>query len=147
MKTCGKCLIAKPEESFAWRDKSRRLYNVWCRDCSKAYDRNRYLTTDRPHSVRANTKKHVTENRHKISEYFKSGCVDCGNLDIRVLQFDHLNPEEKIANVGTMLRRGLAWSTIENEIKKCEIRCANCHMIRTSQQFNWWQNSQQLLGK
>jgi len=63
-----------------------------------------------------------------IREYLQSHpCVDCGNSDIRVLEFDHVRGEKKFC-VGM---QGLM--TIEcllEEIAKCDVRCANCHKIR-----------------
>lgn len=31
-----------------------------------------------------------------------------------------------------------SWDEILDEIKKCEVVCANCHRIRTAKQFNWY---------
>ena len=39
---------------------------------------------------------------------------------------------DKFQNVGYMVSAGFAWSTIEQEIDKCEVRCANCHRRRTA---------------
>lgn len=47
-----------------------------------------------------------------------------------VLEFDHI--ASKRTNVTTLVWRGAAWPTIEKEIAKCEVRCANCHRIRTA---------------
>jgi hypothetical protein len=60
------------------------------------------------------------------------GCVDCGERDIVVLEFDHLR--DKRTNV-TML----AWSEasldrLRAEIDCCEVRCCNCHRRRTAAQ-------------
>lgn len=67
-----------------------------------------------------------------IYEYLRSHpCVDCGNCDPRVLQFDHVRGEKKMP-VSNMARFYYSQDTIMNEIKKCDIRCANCHAIRTA---------------
>ncbi len=58
-----------------------------------------------------------------------SGCVDCGYRgDPRALQFDHVRGV-KLGTVSSMLT--CSWKRIVAEIEKCEIRCANCHMIKT----------------
>src|SRR5579883_2901903 len=66
-------------------------------------------------------------------------CVDCGKTDIRVLDLDHVR-EVKQASIMRMIGIGCAWRTIEAEIAKCEVRCANCHRIRTGQVGNSWRN-------
>lgn len=70
--------------------------------------------------------------RHWLKEYLRTHpCVDCGEDDVRVLEFDHMNPEEKIANVGRLACNGARLERIEAEVAKCEVRCANCHRRRT----------------
>lgn len=60
------------------------------------------------------------------------GCVDCGYKEHAVaLQFDHINDDKK-ASVSNLIRSDYAWSTILEEINKCEIRCANCHAVVTA---------------
>lgn len=27
---------------------------------------------------------------------------------------------------------------VKAEIAKCDVRCSNCHIKRTTKQFNWW---------
>ena len=60
----------------------------------------------------------------------EEGCVDCGNRDIRVLDFDHVRAP-KFDSVSSMVRRGLSVDVILAEIAKCEVRCKNCHAIAT----------------
>jgi hypothetical protein len=68
-------------------------------------------------------------------------CVDCGITDSRVLEFDHVKGH-KDNSISKMTKQGCAISTIETEIAKCEVRCANCHRIKTiiesgSSRMNW----------
>jgi hypothetical protein len=63
----------------------------------------------------------------KIKE--DSGCVDCGESNHIVLDFDHLR--DKKYNISRMIHDGFSWSAIKKEIAKCEVVCANCHRIRT----------------
>jgi hypothetical protein len=59
----------------------------------------------------------------------RSSCVDCGKSDIVVLDFDHIAP--KLAPVLSLAWDGYSRWVILAEIAKCEIRCANCHRLRT----------------
>ena len=62
-----------------------------------------------------------------------SGCIDCGYAaHAEALQFDHTSDDKK-GNVSDLIRSDYSWTTIVNEINKCEVRCANCHAVRTSQ--------------
>ena len=51
-------------------------------------------------------------------------CVDCGEPDMTVLEFDHVGV--KRGKVSVMVWN-VALATLENEIAQCEIRCCNCH--------------------
>lgn len=43
-----------------------------------------------------------------------------------VLEFDHVFGEKKY-NLADLPSRYSSWETIQSEIQKCEVRCANCH--------------------
>lgn len=59
------------------------------------------------------------------------GCIDCGYAQHAVaLQFDHIGDDKKM-NVSDMIRSDYSWITILEEIRKCEVRCANCHAVMT----------------
>ncbi|SRR5258705_1947561 len=75
--------------------------------------------------------KNRKEIKQKIAEYLLNHpCVDCGNSDIRVLEFDHVRGK-KFKAISMMVSLSYSWITILKEIAKCEIRCANCHRIKT----------------
>ena len=59
-----------------------------------------------------------------------SRCIDCGQTDIRVLDFDHVHGE-KVGNVSDMVNGSYSIDAIKKEIRKCEVRCSNCHRIKT----------------
>ena len=73
-----------------------------------------------------------------VDSYLKdNACVDCGEADPVVLEFDHRNPEEKHKCISKMTYSGHSLEALKAEIAKCDIRCANCHKRRTAKQFGW----------
>jgi hypothetical protein len=61
-------------------------------------------------------------------------CVDCGEADPVVLDFDHVG--QKRAGVVQLAHREHAITSLEREIAECEVRCATCHRRRTARQQN-----------
>lgn len=61
-------------------------------------------------------------------------CVGCGASDPRVLAFDHRDKTEKTFEISHGLDRGFPIARLAAEIAKCDVRCANCHAIRTREQ-------------
>lgn len=64
------------------------------------------------------------------------GGVDCGEKDIVVLEFDHVRGEKKM-NISSMVS-AYCLKTIQGEIEKCDIRCANCHRKKTAKERNYF---------
>ena len=62
-------------------------------------------------------------------------CVDCGESNPVVLEFDHVRGE-KAGNIADMVHRPLCVDAIKEEIRKCEVRCANCHRKKTFERRN-----------
>ena len=81
-------------------------------------------------------KRYRIKIREQLTNFLsEKECVDCGENDLRVLDFDHVNPTNKARPVSKMLSGHNSWKSILVEIQKCEIRCANCHRRRSYNQF------------
>lgn len=88
----------------------------------------RINNVSRTKKIRNNSKQ---RNKDYIKDYLsKHPCIDCGNSDIRVLEFDHVKGI-KLANISNASRNAWKLDRLKEEINKCEIRCCNCHRIVT----------------
>jgi hypothetical protein len=83
----------------------------------------------------------IKRNQQFIWDYLEvHPCVDCGEPDRIVLTFDHRNQDDKVDEVSTMVRNACALARIGEEMSKCDVRCANCHMRRSANQLGWWKS-------
>ena len=64
-------------------------------------------------------------------------CLDCGETNPIKLDFDHRAGVEKRGNIGRLLTTCHSWTLLKEEIDKCDIRCANCHRVKTAVNGNW----------
>lgn len=141
-----KCTICKLEKRWIDFNKNKKElsgFNNICRECSNKKSKLYYEKNKDKHikNVGQRNKKIRKDSQNNIIEILReSNCVDCGESDLRVLQFDHKNPDDKEYNVSKMLSKKYHWDNIKREIEKCEVRCANCHFKRTAIQFNWYKN-------
>jgi len=77
----------------------------------------------------------------KVREYLETHpCVDCGERDVRCLEFDHRVRATKFSTIAKMVCRTSSWSAILREIEKCDVRCANCHRKKTAAEDNSWRH-------
>lgn len=89
--------------------------------------------------ARENTKRYVKRNQEYVLNLLqKSSCIDCGETDPVVLDFDHVNREEKLRSIAKLIRQGTALTKLQTEISKCVIRCANCHRRKTAKELGWF---------
>lgn len=113
--------------------------SAMCKPHHREYTRQHYLDNKQAYLDKATRNRIATRERNRgtIVTYLRAnGCVDCGNDDIEVLQFDHRNREDKFANIAEMMSG--SHIALLNEIAKCDVRCANCHVKRTRRQMGWW---------
>jgi hypothetical protein len=129
---CYRCGELKPAGDFAWRRKAAGQRDTFCRPCRSAYGKEHYAANRAVYIEQARVQKQrlQLERTRYLLEYFETHpCLDCGETDPVVLEFDHLR--DKRFSVGQELVRR-AWSSILAEIEKCDVVCANCHRRRTA---------------
>ena len=129
------------QSEFNFKDRRRGTLHNLCRTCSREYFRGYYARYRPKYVLRSKLKNGAERERYRerILDYLRSHpCVDCGEADPVVLQFDHQDPTTKSSDVGELLRRRVAWVKIQVEIEKCDVRCANDHQRRTANQFGWY---------
>ena len=81
-----------------------------------------------------------SELKRRLGEYLsKHPCVDCGEQDVVVPDFDHIKGN-KVLGISQMVRSYYSWPRILCEINKCDVRCSNCHRKKTAKQFGWYTN-------
>lgn len=80
--------------------------------------------------IKSRKRKDVEEKRAYVKKVKDVPCADCGiKYPSYVMDFDHLNPEEKEGRISYLVH--LSWKRLKKEIDKCEVVCSNCHRIRT----------------
>jgi len=114
-----------------------------CRNCvAAAYKR--WYDKNQPAQV-ARVTKYINDNRDKVNQRVRlsyqekkrilveeagGACVRCSFSEhLAALDFDHLDPTQKLYGV---LRGNRSLAAAREEAKKCQLLCANCHRIWTS---------------
>lgn len=138
MKKCYKCNLFKENLSFAKHSKRSDGLQSVCRDCKKLMDKTYYKshTSQMKEQIKKAQKKRIERIQDKLFQYLSlHPCVDCGEKDIVVLEFDHERDKER--NISIMINCGFTWEKILNEIEKCSVRCANCHRRKTAKTLKY----------
>jgi hypothetical protein len=139
LRRCTGCGVAKSLKDFSYRDRARGLRRVRCRSCMRAYAREHYLRNKTRHATADWGRKRSGRGDlgREIDEYLRAhACVDCGETDPLVLEFDHRDGVDKLETIAFLRVRGTRQELLA-EIGKCDVRCSNCHQRRTAKQFGW----------
>tara|TARA_Y100001963_G_scaffold148796_1_gene227243 strand:+ start:56 stop:541 length:486 start_codon:yes stop_codon:yes gene_type:complete len=149
-KKCNKCEKYFNIDDFSWKCKRLNKRTGTCKDCTNKYSRQHYRKNKEIYKqrVKENTERYKKDGRELIYEFKLSNpCSTCGESNPIVLEFHHLNPKEKRNDVSNMATHGYSIESIEKEIEKCIILCANCHRKRTAKQQNWHSHKQRKRSK
>ena len=136
---CCRCHQVKDIAEFSFKDQTRGIRHSYCRACHKAWNRGYYERNRATYigTARRNNAVYKAQNLGRLIDYLLAHpCVDCGETDPLVLDFDHRDRSTKRMAVSNLLRYA-AWAPLEAETAKCDVRCANCHRRRTARQLGW----------
>jgi hypothetical protein len=129
VKYCPACKQHKPTTEFARNACKKDGLQTACRNCTKAWGQARYRLTKDQYRLRDDALR--ARNQEAVRAYLESHpCVDCPVTDPDVLTFDHIRGK-KLGNVSDMAKHSRSLKTIFEEIAKCQVRCANCHLKKT----------------
>lgn len=138
-KTCPKC--SENKELSEFHKNKKRGSQTYCKSCRKEMDKflwkKRSENTEKMiHKKQYSLCRKETIRRFLFNYLLEHPCVDCGNKDPIVLNFDHLR--DKKFNISIASGGKISLDSLKEEIEKCEIRCANCHTRKTAKDFNYY---------
>ena len=142
MKRCSSCNQYKSKREFSWKNLRTGELATYCKPCMREYCRAHYRRNGHKHNQRryANTVAYKARNRAYVVEFLRTHpCVDCGERDPVVLEFDHVRGSKR-GNVSEMVAAGWGLACIGAEIDKCVVRCSNCHRKKTVAQLAWFKS-------
>lgn len=139
-KKCSRCHNRLPVEQFAWSNQAVNRRQSHCRDC-QSKDNSQYRRENK-NGIDAHNRNRRFRLRRRNQEYVfiylcSHPCVDCGENNPLVLDFDHVRGV-KLYAVSNLVQTGCKLETLQREIDKCDVRCANCHRIRTAKQLGYY---------
>jgi hypothetical protein len=146
MQRCSQCKETKPLENFAWKNKALGILARCCRACTREYCKAHYRKNSVKHNQRryANQLSYKERNRdYVVLHLLTHPCVDCGESDPVVLDFDHVRGSKYCA-VSRLISAGFPISRLQAEMDKCVVRCSNCHRRKTSRELAWFKNRRAL---
>jgi hypothetical protein len=121
----------------AWRQQqpgeSRKEY---LKRYQREYHRREYYPGHRRERV-----QETLDRRESLKEWYDEykktlRCQICGEDRPECLQFHHRDPSQKEFTIGNIIRNGVSLETLQREIAKCDVLCANCHAVIEQQKRN-----------
>jgi len=138
MKRCSSCKKIKSLDGFNFKNKTKNKKHSQCKECSRLCVRSHYVRNKGYYLKKTRKRNHkiIGEIRSYLLKYFSSHpCADCGESNPVVLEFHHLS--NKVSEISTLMR-GRKFEDIKEEVKRCQVLCANCHRKKTAKANGWY---------
>jgi formate-dependent nitrite reductase cytochrome c552 subunit len=105
-----------------------------CAECHNTYQKAWYKRN--PWSTNASSKRRKQAIRDMIIKEKSKPCVDCDKAyPYYVMDFDHVRGDKKFG-LGEAAVKMRSLQSIQEEIDKCDLVCANCHRERTFKRYS-----------
>jgi hypothetical protein len=138
-KVCTNCFQEKTIEEFPWKSTLLGKRHTVCKTCTAARSNDWYQNNKDAHihTVMFHKESARRDAREYVWDYLATHpCIHCGETDPVVLEFHHRHGKDKA--ISRMVADGLSIATIQTEINKCDVLCANCHRRVTAQNSGWF---------
>jgi hypothetical protein len=134
---CGGCGVQQPVEDFPFKNAAVGKRHSRCRACLRQNSRRHYQGNKRAYLKRNQKNNPLQRNTNRLfvmQFLLEHPCVRCGQSDPVLLEFNHIDPATKTANVCDVIHSRASLTRVRDEIGKCEVLCANCHQRHTALQ-------------
>ena len=103
-----------------------------CAICYQREDRKRNPEKHKRRTYQLRDRRKAWLLKHKDKP-----CMDCNQrFPHYVMEFDHREGTLKVASMSRMLKTHSSIKSLELEMAKCDLVCANCHAVRTYERVN-----------
>tara|TARA_R110000787_G_scaffold152168_1_gene265972 strand:+ start:1720 stop:2352 length:633 start_codon:yes stop_codon:yes gene_type:complete len=154
IKKCYKCKEVFPETDFNKNKAKKDNLQTSCKGCQRKIAK-KYYELNRKRCIGViNINKRRRALGHYIeiiTNYLNVPCTDCRKVyHPASMVFDHkvgsIKNIYKNQGVNYLIRDGYSKESITDEIKKCDVRCQNCHYLKTSKDFKHWKEISSLIN-
>jgi hypothetical protein len=133
-KVCRRCSKRRQKKFYYASKQFKDGLDNWCKVC-KNDAHVKWRTANR-----GKYRGYMSTNRSKralpyvkfLVEYLEAHpCVDCTESNVLVLQFDHVRGVKsfELGVMSVLVAKTLV--EVAREVRKCDVRCANCHQLRS----------------
>ena len=132
MKICPRCKEEKPLSEFYKNKRNKDGLQHACKVCKSVYDSKYYKENIDKTKYRKDRLAWKAQAREKAREFVESykedkGCHTCNESDPLMIDFHHMNSEDKEFTISSKIQSGLSIEKIQKEIDKCVCLCVKCH--------------------
>lgn len=128
-KVCTDCKLELSLDQFSKNRQKKDVLNYRCKTCQKTYFKQHYQNNKQYYIDKAaeQNQKFLEVIEQTKQDRLKNGCSICGLYHPAILDFHHLDPNNKDFTIAKS--RTKSKEKFLRELDKCIVLCSNCHRI------------------